>query len=1062
MKRKFSKLLALLMCMAMFVSLLPAAYAEETPAAVADAGGDEAGVQEPPLETAPENGETAPVAEDEVSPVEVEFICTPEELSLSVYAKADEAHENLIEPQEDGKYLLLPGLYIYTAVCEGYVTAEDVEFEVDFANKRAVEIVLTPILYSPSENSSVAPDCDNLYSSYTLATIYYANGKAIPNSSCPADGTNPYCSCGIALGNSGHWCCWNYASGAYQYIWNIGFSRYSSNLVSNLSASERTMTVEHLRAYLSQTAAGAVLRIDGDSVATNGDNNGHSLIFLAMNSTGDGAIFLEGNYNNRGNSRIYEWKFNDLISTYPNYKYIKYIIWPYAPSYQSTYTLTFDANGGTCATTSLEVQNGETLGSRYPTPTRDGYRFLGWFYSKTVSDGVGADTPITQSMTLYAHWSGTQNPGIKIDFNACGGTLPGASISRTVDAVNTGRGEGWLCIFDFPGEIVETNRWGAEVAVNKNGTTGAKRGWSSEDKLTVPDGGFVLSGHKNDTEDDGCVFVERIWDSPYISFNYSTMVVSAYNSLDAYLNENKYVETGQFYGDLPTPTRDGYIFDGWYTAETGGTRIIYTTYVTVTSEQTLYAHWSKTQKPEIKINFNANGGTLPGASMSRTVDAVNAGRGEGQLCIFNSPGEIVETNCWGAEVAVNRNGIPIKKRGWSNEDKLTVPEDGFVLSGHKNYTEADACTFVEWIWDGPYIGFNYTTMVVSVYDSLNAYLTENKYVETGYPYGDLPTPTRDDYIFGGWYTSATGGTQVRYDTNVSVTSEQTLYAHWRKIAPTLTGIKMSAPPAKTVYALGDALDTTGLTLEASYDDGTTELVTSGFTVSGFDSNTAGIKTVTVSYEGKTTSFTVTVRAAVSETDPQIIIESKRAAAGESINVTISLKNNPGIASLKLKVKYDPSLTLTEVVYNTDIGGQFQQPQRLSNPVTLNWYNGAANSEGDWLYATLTFVVSDHADGGSTAVISATYNPDDVYDITETNIPFAVIDGIITVIEYIPGDINGDGEVNNKDITRLFQYLSDWDVSVNERALDVNGDGDINNKDLTRLFQYLSDWDVEIY
>jgi hypothetical protein len=65
-------------------------------------------------------------------------------------------------------------------------------------------------------------------------------------------------------------------------------------------------------------------------------------------------------------------------------------------------------------------------------------------------------------------------------------------------------------------------------------------------------------------------------------------------------------------------------------------------------------------------------------------------------------------------------------------------------------------------------------------------------------------------------------------------------------------------------------------------------------------------------------------------------------------------------------------------------------------------------------------------------------------------------------DHIPGDINGDGSVNNKDLTRLFQYLSDWDVEVNEAALDVNGDGSVNNKDLTRLFQYLSDWDVEIH
>ena len=64
--------------------------------------------------------------------------------------------------------------------------------------------------------------------------------------------------------------------------------------------------------------------------------------------------------------------------------------------------------------------------------------------------------------------------------------------------------------------------------------------------------------------------------------------------------------------------------------------------------------------------------------------------------------------------------------------------------------------------------------------------------------------------------------------------------------------------------------------------------------------------------------------------------------------------------------------------------------------------------------------------------------------------------------HIPGDINGDGELNNKDVTRLFRYLSCYDVDAVEASLDVNGDGDVNNKDLIRLFRYLSGWDVEIY
>ena len=66
---------------------------------------------------------------------------------------------------------------------------------------------------------------------------------------------------------------------------------------------------------------------------------------------------------------------------------------------------------------------------------------------------------------------------------------------------------------------------------------------------------------------------------------------------------------------------------------------------------------------------------------------------------------------------------------------------------------------------------------------------------------------------------------------------------------------------------------------------------------------------------------------------------------------------------------------------------------------------------------------------------------------------------LNFVEIIPGDVNSDGEVNNKDVSRLFQYLSDWNVDVKEIMLDINGDGKVNNRDLTRLFQYVSGWDV---
>lgn len=74
---------------------------------------------------------------------------------------------------------------------------------------------------------------------------------------------------------------------------------------------------------------------------------------------------------------------------------------------------------------------------------------------------------------------------------------------------------------------------------------------------------------------------------------------------------------------------------------------------------------------------------------------------------------------------------------------------------------------------------------------------------------------------------------------------------------------------------------------------------------------------------------------------------------------------------------------------------------------------------------------------------------------------SVFSAVSMVFAAKAGDINKDDAVNNKDLTRLFQYLSGWDVEVDTNALDVNGDEKVNNKDLTRLFQYLSGWNVEI-
>lgn len=55
-----------------------------------------------------------------------------------------------------------------------------------------------------------------------------------------------------------------------------------------------------------------------------------------------------------------------------------------------------------------------------------------------------------------------------------------------------------------------------------------------------------------------------------------------------------------------------------------------------------------------------------------------------------------------------------------------------------------------------------------------------KTVNYGSTYGTLPTPTLSRYNFLGWYTAATGGNRITSGTTVSITANQTLYAHWER------------------------------------------------------------------------------------------------------------------------------------------------------------------------------------------------------------------------------------------------------------------------------------------
>ena len=135
-------------------------------------------------------------------------------------------------------------------------------------------------------------------------------------------------------------------------------------------------------------------------------------------------------------------------------------------------------------------------------------------------------------------------------------------------------------------------------------------------------------------------------------------------------------------------------------------------------------------------------------------------------------------------------------------------------------------------------------------------------------YSDGSEAAVEDYEVSGFDSSTAG------EKTITVTYQDkttTFTVNVKEAAPvvTLESITVSGPN-KTEYEIGDELDLTGLVVTAHYSDRNEKVLSAGdYEVSGFDSSTAGEKTITVTYQDKTTAFTVNVKEAA----PVVTLES---------------------------------------------------------------------------------------------------------------------------------------------------------------------------------------------
>jgi hypothetical protein len=199
---------------------------------------------------------------------------------------------------------------------------------------------------------------------------------------------------------------------------------------------------------------------------------------------------------------------------------------------------------------------------------------------------------------------------------------------------------------------------------------------------------------------------------------------------------------------------------------------------------------------------------------------------------------------------------------------------------------------------------------------------------------------------------------------------------------------------------------------------------------------------------------VTVEPAA-EDDAVVIISDATGSVGEELQLTVSVKNNPGFLAAAFELDYDSNVLELVKAENMSNLKTFSVS---GNTLRLGGINETADETAEGAIVQLTFKVLEISEEGTD--VALTYKPADMYNYDMENVCFVVNNGVIVAGDYQLGDVNDDGSVDIKDVTILRRHLAKWAgyEKIVKLAADVNGDGVINSKDVTILRRYLAGWE----
>ena len=202
-----------------------------------------------------------------------------------------------------------------------------------------------------------------------------------------------------------------------------------------------------------------------------------------------------------------------------------------------------------------------------------------------------------------------------------------------------------------------------------------------------------------------------------------------------------------------------------------------------------------------------------------------------------------------------------------------------------------------------------------------------------------------------------------------------------------------------------------------------------------------------------------VKADTAKKQVTLSVQNQTAKPGATVDVTVDVKDNPGILGAAVSLKYDEGLTLTDATAGDAFSSLvLTKPGKMQSPCKFVWDGQEITADDikDGTILKLSFKVSDTAKSGESYKISVSCDAGDMVDADLNAVDVKTEDGEIGISAFTPGDLNEDNKINSTDVIMMRRQIAGgYEQTINEKACDVNEDGRINSADVILVRRYIA-------